>query len=347
MSQTLIVRYSQIGDVIIAIPVIYSLAKQYPEEHFTVLTNSKFEGIFQQMPSNVTLLPMIYRKKKGAFRGINYLFDRYFLLLKIFFSKKYDKVALLQNGTFEDQLKKLLALKGSQIASIDLKNFLSKEKLTSNGKSESINQLYIKTLSEIGYKGIQANFDISFYKNKEKQIALLQKNQLGIKKQLIGIAPFSRLKAKVYPLERMESVIAYFKDKSDIQLVIFGGGNDEKMVAEKWQNKYSNVTSLIGKLSFDDELLMIASLNVMLTMDSANLHLASLVETPAISIWGPSHPKLGYYPCNQPISNTIWKGLACSPCSFWGENPCLQKRQYACMDIDPQIIITRIENILT
>ncbi len=320
MSKNLIVRYSQIGDVLILVPVIFSLAKRYPDEDFTVLTNAKFEGIFKQMPSNVHLLPMIYRKKKVLLRGLIYLYDRYFLLLKIFFSNKYDKVALLQEGTFEDQLYTLLSLKKSKIARMNLKAFLSPEKLIRREyfKTPSLTDLYIKTLEELGYEQLKNEFDLSFYKNEDRQNELLKNNHIPTDRILIGIAPFSRIPAKMYPLEKMEAVIAHFQSRKDVQLLIFGGGDDEKAKADAWTQKYPDVISLIGKLSFDDELIVIASCRMMISMDSANLHMSALVGTPAVSIWGPSHPGLGYYPQNEPREYAIQQELDCRPCSFWG-----------------------------
>ncbi len=348
MAKTLIVRYAQIGDVLIAVPVIYSLAKQYPEDEFTVLTNTKFSGIFRQMPSNVKLYPMIYRRKKIALRGLIYLFERYTLLLKLFFSKKYDRVALLQDGTFEDQLQCLLSIRKSRVVRIDLKEFLSKEKLKQQDflQTPPLHKLYAETLSQLGYLSIENEFDASWYKDQSRQNILLNNNQMSVSAKRVGIAPFSRLKLKVYPLEKIEEIIRYFHSRPDVELLIFGGGEEEKLKTEEWKKRYPRIQSVIGKMTFDEEMLVVASCRVLLTMDSANLHLASLVGTPAVSIWGPSHPRLGYYPYNQDEDNAIQKEIACRPCSFWGENPCINEQKCECMNIDPQVIVQKIESFL-
>jgi len=348
MSKTLIVRYSQIGDALIAIPVINSLAKNYPNDEFTVLTNPIFAGIFSHMPKNVKLFPMIYRKKKHFLRGLIYLFDRYSLLLKIFFSEKYDHVALFQNGTFDDQLQFLLSKKKSQVVKIDLKEFRSKEKLKVTGflETPSLSELYIKVLSQLGYSHVKNEYDASCYKDEVIQLELLKKVQVNTGLKRIGIAPFSRLKPKIYPLEKMEEIIRYFSTRQDVQVLIFGGGDSEKAMAETWSENYENVISLIGKLSFEEELYVISSCEFILTMDSANLHIASIVNTPAISIWGPSHPRLGYYPYNQLTENVVQQEIYCRPCSFFGENPCTNPDLFACMNILPETIIDKMNAAL-
>ncbi|GBU07972.1 glycosyl transferase family 1 [Bacteroidales bacterium] len=348
MAKTLVVRYSQIGDVLISIPLIYSLAKQNPGDNFTVLTNPKFVGLFAQMPCNVVLMPMIYRKKKIPLRGLLYLMQRYFLVLKLLLFSDFDKVVLLQNGSFEDQLKWIYELKKSKVSMINLKSFLSPQKLQKPfvASTESLLDIFISTFAHVGYCNLTKEFDISYYKNTENKLALLSKNEIDAKRILVGIAPFSRLEAKVFPLDEMEKVIDYFKDYPNVQVLIFGGGENEKRIAENWKAKFPSIIPLIGKLSFDEELIVIAACKLMVSMDSANLHLASLLKIPAVSIWGPSHPDLGYYPYNEKKENAILLNLSCSPCSFWGENACTNKRKYACMDISPKIVIYKIESLL-
>src|SRR5690606_16128094 len=82
----------------------------------------------------------------------------------------------------------------------------------------------------------------------------------------IGISPFAQHLQKVYPLNKMENVIQHF---SDYKIFIFGGGDEEKSIAEAWQNKYQNVTSTIGKFSIREELKLISNLDVMISMDSS------------------------------------------------------------------------------
>ena len=82
----------------------------------------------------------------------------------------------------------------------------------------------------------------------------------------------------------------------------------------------------------------------MLSMDSSNMHLASLVNTPVLSIWGATHPYAGFLGWKQLPINTIQiEDLTCRPCSVYGQKPCYRK-DYACLNqIAPTTIIDRIE----
>jgi ADP-heptose:LPS heptosyltransferase len=86
--------------------------------------------------------------------------------------------------------------------------------------------------------------------------------------------------------------------------------------------------------------------DVMLTMDSGNMHLASLVETPNVSIWGATHPYAGFYGFGQNPDNAVQIELSCRPCSVYGNKPCFRK-DYACMNgISPQKIVKKISDAI-
>jgi ADP-heptose:LPS heptosyltransferase len=88
-------------------------------------------------------------------------------------------------------------------------------------------------------------------------------------------------------------------------------------------------------------------MDLMVSMDSANMHLASLVNTPVISIWGATHPYAGFYGFNQDESNAIQIDLPCRPCSIFGNKPCC-RGDYACLrQITPEMIVKKVESILS
>jgi ADP-heptose:LPS heptosyltransferase len=84
----------------------------------------------------------------------------------------------------------------------------------------------------------------------------------------------------------------------------------------------------------------------MLTMDSANMHLASLVDIPVVSIWGATHPYAGFYGYNQNPLNAVHVSLSCRPCSVFGNKVCW-RGDHACMtSITPQMVIDKMNDVL-
>jgi putative ADP-heptose--LPS heptosyltransferase len=103
---------------------------------------------------------------------------------------------------------------------------------------------------------------------------------------------------------------------------------------------------MIGKLNMRTELNLMSHLDVMLSMDSANMHLASLVNIPVVSIWGATHPYAGFMGWKQLPVNTVQLDLSCRPCSVYGQKPCW-RGDYACLrDIKPEQVIAKIEGIV-
>ena len=87
-------------------------------------------------------------------------------------------------------------------------------------------------------------------------------------------------------------------------------------------------------------------LDVMVSMDSANMHLASLVNTPVVSIWGATHPYAGFMGWHQEPHNAVQLDLNCRPCSIYGNKPCL-RGDFACMkNISPELVSQRVEFVL-
>jgi ADP-heptose:LPS heptosyltransferase len=106
------------------------------------------------------------------------------------------------------------------------------------------------------------------------------------------------------------------------------------------------VTVLAGKQSFAEELEIIKNLDLMVSMDSFNMHIASVLGVPVVSIWGATHPDFGFYPQQQPRSNALCANLPCQPCSAFGQKAC-RYGDYRCLTaITPEMVFQKIQKIL-
>jgi len=81
-------------------------------------------------------------------------------------------------------------------------------------------------------------------------------------------------------------------------------------------------------------------------MDSANMHLASLVNLPVVSIWGATHPLAGFMGYRQSEENAVQVEMDCRPCSIYGKKQC-KFGDYRCMTtITPQMILQKIIKVV-
>lgn len=339
MKRILIIRFSALGDVAMTVPIVHSLASQYPELEITVLSRKQMEPIFKEMPKNVHFMGADLKGKHEGIKGLNTLYKE----LK---SIDFDYVADFHNVLRTKYLGLRFKLDGTPVATI-FKGRADKRKLVRKTnkvfvRQKSLFQRYTEVLEELGFP-ISANFDSIFGEGKGDFSKIVQ--VVGEKNQRwLGIAPFAQHKGKIYPLEKMEQVIAHFAQDERVKIFLFGGGAKEEAVFNAWKEKYPSVMSMIGKLDMEKELILMSYLDLMLSMDSSNMHLASLVNTPVLSIWGATHPYAGFLGWKQLPTNTIQvEDLVCRPCSVYGQKECYRK-DYACLNqIDPITIIDRIE----
>lgn len=158
--------------------------------------------------------------------------------------------------------------------------------------------------------------------------------------QLVGIAPFSIHKGKIWPLENIERLVQML-DAKGYRIMLFGSKNEAPQL-EAIAASYPNAESLAGRQTFAEELDIIRSLDVMVSMDSSNMHFASAVGTPVISIWGATHPDFGFYGYRQPRSLALCADLPCQPCSAFGKKPCRYGDYHCLTAITPEQVMQKI-----
>ena len=122
-----------------------------------------------------------------------------------------------------------------------------------------------------------------------------------------------------------------------------GGGKAEKIALRPIARKYKHVVSMAEvKHQFIDEYALLGKCDLMLTMESANMHLASLVDLQAMTVWGPTSPSCGYLGYNQIVEDDIQLDMECRPCSITGDKPC-RFGDFPCLkNIPPEYIVQHV-----
>jgi len=340
MKHILIIRFSALGDVAISIPVIKAFIEQNRDVKITVLTKKNCVQLFSLIPNIEVIAPDLKQDYKGIF-GLYRLFRA--------IKKEYqiDTVIDLHQVLRTQILSIFFGLSGIGFFKID-KGRSEKRKLVQKDNkvyqplktsSERYADVFIKAGFKLDLKQLPQATDFSL----DEQVSQLIGNKIGAK---IGIAPFAFYAEKAYPIEKMEEVIAQIDASGKIDIYLFGGGKTEKQIAEDLEEKYKRVHSVIGKLNMKQELSLINQMSVMLTMDSANMHLAALTQTQIISIWGATHPYAGFTAFNHSDESDMIQipvsELPCRPCSVFGNKKCF-RNDLACMNrIEPKTIVQKL-----
>lgn len=305
------------------VPVVKALAKAYPEWQIMVLSRKQTAALFEGVASNVRY---VGADLKGRHKGIDGL-NR---LLQDIDYRQFDIVADMHNVLRTKYLDMRFALAGKRIAVIR-KGRLSKWWLTRTHRTDhcltGTIERYRKVLQRLGF-----TFELE------------QPPRSPHATEGIGIAPFAAHTGKIYPIKRMEEVVRLLSEQGE-KIYLFGAGEKEKAILQDWAKRYKGVESLAGRYTMDEEIAQMSRLRLMVTMDSANMHLASIAGTRVLSIWGATHPAAGFLGYGQSIGDCIQRELPCRPCSIYGNKPC-RYGDYRCMDISPTEIVERIRQAL-
>ena len=281
------------GDVAMTVPVLRALVLQHPETKITVVSRPSFQTFFADIP-NVNFFGVDLNQRHKGFFG----------LLRLFFDLRkldIDLVADLHNVLRSKVVRILFALSGKKVAATD-KGRAEKKALTSLTNKvfaplKPMAERHVDTFQQLG-------FSIDFTHPKFPEKAVLSEEIIsftGTKNQnWIGIAPFAHYESKVYPQDLMQHVVDALAENKNNYLFLFGGGATEIQKLQQLQNKHDNVIVVAGKLAFEAEIQLISNLDVMLSMDSGNSHIAAMLGVKAITLWGATHPYAGFKPFNQP-----------------------------------------------
>lgn len=318
----LITRFSALGDVAMAIPVVYSVCHANPLTQFVMVTAAPLKSLFLNPPPNLTVVEADIRGKYSGPVGLARL------TVELIRDYGITHLADLHN-VIRTRIMRLTAAvtAGVKVAVID-KGRADKRRLT-DPKSRKLVPLpssaerYARVFASLGFE-ISDSFR-SLWEDTGADPALFAAvtSPKAPEERWVGIAPFAAHKGKVYPAERMERVVELLSADPSVRIFLFGGGGREREILESWASRYPRVTSLAGRrLGFEVELSLMAFLDCMLAMDSGNAHLAAVAGCPVVSVWGATHPFAGFTAWRQQPSDIIQAQVDCRPCSVFGNKPC-------------------------
>ena len=322
MIKILAYRFSAFGDVAMTAVVLREFLEQNPNVEIIMVSRANFSPLFEGI-DRLHFKGINLDEYKG-FLGLRRLGNA---LLKEF---QPDCIADLHDVIRAKFLRRYFKLKGIQVSVID-KGKEDKKQLTDVW---NLNKTQLKSTTERYADVLRA---LGFQVTLSHQYRVLIADKSGI-----GFAPFAQHKGKMLPLEKSFELLKILSQYKKVYL--FGGGNKEVEILSSWEQQLPNVESLAGKLSLKEEIEKIATLEVMISMDSANMHLASLVGTRCISVWGATHHYAGFLGYGQSEADIVSvEDLTCRPCSVFGDKPCY-RGDYACLnEIDIHEVIKKVD----
>lgn len=322
-----ILRFSALGDVAMTIPPVYAVARANPGCRFVYFTKAGFSGLFGDAPANLEVIGLNDARPLNVYRSLR----------KEIRLHKPALIADLHNVSRTWPTDLYAMAHGIRVECVNKRRLFRHSALKRKSGQRNFIDRYLDVFTESGLETSRAVMDT---------LPPVASPPVPIRLPAVGIAPFARFHTKTYPLDKMEEVIASLT-KNNVNVYLFGAGGKEQKQLDEWSHKYPCCHSMAGRYSLPEEMSVMQSLPLILSMDSANQHIASLVGTKVITIWGATTPLCGFAPFRQPPVNSIVAGLSCQPCSIAG-SPLCPEGHFDCMhSIEPNHIVDKIIHELT
>lgn len=346
----LVARFSALGDVAMTLPPIYDACLSNPGRRFVMLTRRHPASMFINPPANLTLHPIDTADYKGV-AGMRRLYRE--------LKERYDIRAF---ADLHDVLRtKILRIffrsGGVKTAKVD-KGRGARRRLT-RALNKHLVELrpmglrYADTLREAGAAG--RGLFRSIFPELPDPGAFAKASPPKLDgERWICVAPFAAHAGKIYPAQLMQEAISRILDSDDTKVFVFGFGEKESAVIEEWRGRLASTRKEAGRrlvnmaelsIGLPAELALIAHSDCMVSMDSANMHLAVLAGTRVVSVWGATHPYCGFRPAAVADDDMIQLDMVCRPCSVFGNRKC-RFGDYRCLNaIAPRRIADRALNL--
>lgn len=327
------VRLSAMGDVAMTAPVVAAVCAANPTVRFDILSTSFFEPFFERMP-NLRFVGTDIRKEGGGVVALWRLFRR----LR---GEGYDSVVDLHDVLRTKILRVLFRLSGSRAFVVD-KGRRDKRELVGGARRVQLRPMAERYADVFRRAGLVVPAGVRVRAKMPLPQGLDLERRAG--DVWVGVAPFAQHRGKMYPIDKMRGVVDLLLARPGVRVLLFGGGAGERRAAEELAAGRGRCHVLIGKMPLADEMAVMSNLDVMLSMDSSAMHVASLYGVRVVSVWGATHPYAGFLGQGQLGSDCLQRSdLECRPCSVFGNKPC-RWGDYRCFEIEPGEVVGRIFN---
>ncbi|MDP2682193.1 MAG: lipopolysaccharide heptosyltransferase II [Deltaproteobacteria bacterium] len=323
-NKVLIIKLGAIGDLLMTTPAVRALKKAYPTSHVSLLVGKSSKMAVNGNPYIDEFIEcddyIIY--KGTLLQKLKYILS---LILKIK-RKKYDVVFVFHRDWRFNLFAFLCGI--PERVGFDRNGegrFLTK-KVRISGIKHNIDQ-YLEIIKAIGIRDDGKGMDFIISNEAEKAVdKILTKKGLKNGDIKIGVLAggASNIKTEMpikrWPVEDYAELSR--KIVADGYKVILLGAESDKFNSEIiLRNIINGVIDLTGRTTLEETAAVMKRCKVIVTHDSGPMHLASAMQVPVISIFGPTDPR-GYYPLNSG-GHYFWnaENIECAPCYEDGRFP--------------------------
>jgi heptosyltransferase II len=321
----LIIRFSSLGDVVLTLPVVESIRQFQPQAQIDFLTNANYTPLVELFPG----IGQVHSFSKEDPISIR-------KLRKI----GYDTVIDLQKNP--RSVIYTARINPKTVTSYPKRRW-QRELLVRNTKLKfkigHTVDAYLSALSRLKIPATDRIPKLSLTDDKLRQGREYLTDK-GFTGKIIALCPGSKHFEKRWP--RFGELAQLLLKNSENSVIVFSDTNDE--FDARLGLSSGRLLSCRG-LSLDILPSVMSNCDVVVANDSGLMHLAVALGTPAVAIFGPTHPDLGFSPLGS-RDKIICDHVACSPCSLHGEKKCRMPEKYCFQNITPERLQEVIKELM-
>lgn len=323
----LFITLSNIGDVVLTLPALDFLRAAFKEAKIICLAAERPREIFENNPAIDRVI--IYDKHAKLREKI-----RLFYRLR---KEKFDLVVDLRNtllGIF------LAARYGTPLFSAapeDIKHMHERHLYKVKELIARHKEFAMPLQNDIQRTSFYVSQNDREYINQA-----LKENGISGKDKIIIIAPGARSHVKRWPEEKFLALIEAIIKEFGARIILVGDKDDSATARYISGNLLYRILDLSGKTGLRQLAYLLKMANLVITNDSAVLHLASYVDRPVIALFGPTNEQK-YGPWSKTRS-VVKKDIFCRPCE---KAQCRFKNLDCLKVIKPQDVLREVRNILS
>jgi len=334
----LIIQTAFLGDVVLTTPLVKAVRENFPQSFISVLLIPQTSEVFK---NNAHINQLILYDKKGKQKGIGN-----FLKLVDFVRKEEFDLAILPHrslhSAFLAYLSKIPRRIGFHSAS---GSFLYTDEVTYRTNLHEIDR-NLSLLSPLGCS--RRNIKLQLFPA-EEDFAWADEflNQSGVdkNKKLAAIFPSSAWATKRWTIEGFADVAERLIQEANAEVLLLGSNKDEKLLLKISSIMREKPIIPIGKTNLLRSLALVSKCSVVLSNDSAPVHMSVALGKPVVVIFGSTLPEFGFAPYGE-HHTIIQKNIYCRPCGIHGKKVC-PEIHFKCMkDISPDETFQAVKKYL-
>ena len=317
--KVLIIRFSSIGDIVLASPVIRCVKQQLVNSEVHFLSKKSFKAVTEANP----YIDKFY-----------YLDNNLADLIDELDAENYDYIIDLHNNFRTFKIKLALKCKSFTYKKESIAKFILTNLKINLMSGRHITDRSLDTVKPLGVLNDGRGLDYFIPKNVQVSIHdLPTPHQFGYIAIVIGASYYTK-KLPVYKLQELCTRIDY-------PIVLIGGKEDVAEGEEIAKIAPFKIYNACGKFSLHESAWLVKESKLVISHDTGLQYIACAFKKKVFAIWGGTSPKLDvepYYHTNDMgiQITSIYKNytvpkLSCQPCSNFGTTTCPRKH-FKCME---------------